>query len=180
MNCEQSPVILNDDIMPSLKAFIADIDDDRGWANDVLMRLYREGKIEAGDVSCDYSLSKGIKHGLIANIMDNGVNDYAYQLTDLGRLYCIKFIPQRDEGLKFKTGDLVTLDPIEYDNYYSLYKIVAIEGKHIAVSLPEDWKSIKCFHDLNKESLLGLIVMNDEINHCTRDEEVSNERSDCR
>lgn len=176
MPTEMSPANLTD-IPNDLKPFIADIDDDRGWCHDVLSRMYREGKIEAGDVSCDYSLQKAINHKLVANIQDNGKNDYSYQLTELGKLYCITFIESRLLNIKFKAGDLVILDHIEYDNYYDLYKVVAIKGKALAVSLVEDWKRVDSIEDLNQIKVKGLIVETDEAYHVTWEEEQSNERS---
>lgn len=170
------PTVKND-IPSELRPVVADIDDDRGWAHDVLSRMYREGKIEAGDVSCDYSLQKAIKHKLVANIQDNGKNDYSYQLTQLGKLYCIYFIEDRLKGLKFKAGDIITLDYHEYDNHYSLYKVVAIKDGNMAVSLIEDWKRVDSFDDLNQVKIMGIIIETCEGEHATWDEEQQNERS---
>lgn len=180
MITEQSPLVLADTLEPALKAFVDSIEDDRGWGNDVLLRMYREGKVETGDISCDNALAKCLKHKLVASIMDNGENDYAYQLTDLGRMYCIKFISNRNERSKVKAGDLVTLDHVEYDNYYSLYKVVAVspDTRHMAVSLIPDWVNIPDWYALNKSHAKGLIVMTDEYSHCTWDEEQTKVRSD--
>lgn len=163
---------------PDLKEFLLAIDEDGGWANDVLLRLFREGRLEAGDISCDRSLNIAIQHGLVKNIQDNGENDYSYQLTQLGLIYCILYLPDREKGFKVKAGDIVTLNHVEYDNYYDLYKVVAVSNHMVAVSLIKDWVRIDSFMDLNKVKIMGLTVQLDEVNHATWDEINEQCRSD--
>lgn len=175
---QQSPIRMDTIKDPRITAFLAAVDEDRGWSAQVLSRLFREGKNEAGDIACDTALSRCIEHKLVQNIMDTGDHDYAYQLTDLGRLVCIHTQPDRYDRMKFKAGDLVTLDHVEYDNYYDLYKVVAIKDNHVAVALPKDWKAVGTLDDLNSVRVYGLIVEIDEISHATWDEEQTKERSD--
>lgn len=174
---DQSPVVLDRIEDSRIRAFLAAVDEDRGWSAQVLSRLFREGKNEAGDIACDCALQTCIQHKLVQNIMDTGDHDYAYQLTDLGRLVCIHTQPNRYKNMKFKAGDMVTLDRIEYDNYYDLYKVIAVKGNHVAVALPKDWKRVESLDDLNSVRVYGLIVQLDEISHATWDEEQTNERS---
>lgn len=141
--------------------------DTHGWCSDVLSRLYREGKLDAGSVSCKGSMSFLQSKGLARYFPENRDDDMDYQITLLGRRVAYEIVEDVNRQI-FERGDMVVLDPIEWDNLPDIYKIQGfIEDGSIMVVAPADYNILV----ENGTAYKGWIVQRDELSHVTWDEE---------
>ena len=144
--------------------------DTHGWRSDVLSRLYREGKLDAGSVSCKGSMSFLQSKGLARFFPENRDDDMDYQLTYLGRRVAYEIVEDVNRQT-FEKGDLVVLDPIEWDNLPGIYKVQGFitDGSILVVDIAD--YDIVVDLDFNASGYKGWLIQPDELSHVTWDEE---------
>lgn len=159
---------VSDSVVNELAALIKA--DTHGWRTDVLSRLYREGKLDAGSVSCKGSMSLLQSKGLARFFPENRDDDMDYQLTYLGRRVAYEIVEDVNRQT-FEKGDLVVLDPIEWDNLPGIYKVQGFiaDGSILVVDIAD--YNIVVDLDINTGGYKGWLVQPDELSHATWDEE---------
>lgn len=144
--------------------------DTHGWRSDVLSRLYREGKLDAGSVSCMESMQFLQSLGLAKFFPENREDDMDYQLTYLGHCVARDIVDDVDNQT-FEKGDLVVLDSTEWDDLPDIYKVQGFvaDGSILVVDIAD--YNIVVDLDFNTSGYKGWLVQPDELCHVTWDEE---------
>lgn len=139
------------------------------WLRDVLKRFAREGRLDAGSISCDTSLQRLLKLELVARLKDNE-DDMDYQITNKGAdiLYVLNTKPE------FRQGDWVTLCPTEFDSndYDRVVRIQGFNENGPRVTYPEDYK----YGKVESANVMDIQIELAELNHATYEECLQGQR----
>lgn len=144
--------------------------DKHGWRADVLKRIYREGKLDAGSISCHEAICFLTSNNLVKFFPENRDDDADYQITMLGRQVAYEIVDDI-HNQSIEKGDLVVLDHIEWDNLPDIYKVQGFVADGSILVVDIDKYNIVVDLECGTNTYQGWLIQYDEIHHATWDEE---------